>query len=127
MGAAKEIGKQGVLYLLGSHCLLASPGWVCSSVTAGERQEETRRMRRQRNIKKYDALTSKHIVFHPEPSGPLKKIKIKNKALLESLSQIAGKMYEGKRKKEMSKALALIAIGGMAGWKYGLEILFDLR
>lgn len=42
VGAAKEIGKQGVLYLLGSHCLLASPGWVCSSVTAGERQEETR-------------------------------------------------------------------------------------
>lgn len=34
---------------------------------------------------------------------------------------------KAKEKKEISKALALIAIGGMAGWKYGLEILFDLR
>lgn len=59
--------------------------------------------------------------------APFEKNKNKNKTLLESLRQIAGKVYEGKRKKEISKALALIAIGGMAGWKYGLEILFDLR
>lgn len=65
--------------------------------------------------------------LNPRPFERKKKNQNQNKTSLESLSQIAGKVYEGKKKKEVSKALALIAIGGMAGWKYGLEILFDLR
>lgn len=34
----RRVGKKGVQYLLGSRCLLASPGSACSSVTETERQ-----------------------------------------------------------------------------------------
>lgn len=40
-GGEVEEARKGIQYLPGSHCLLASPGLVCSSVTEREKEAKT--------------------------------------------------------------------------------------
>lgn len=88
-GGGREGGREGVekarkRYLPGSHCLQASPGWVCSSVTQRQREAKGRMNDRDR------VKERKNTRCPPQPRHSLKKNPKKNQTKTESLSQIEG-------------------------------------
>lgn len=83
--------KKGIRYLLGSHCLLASPGSACSSVSETEREAKRRQMKEKEENKRQrkELASCTHIVTQVFFLLPPSKI-----TFSQSFSQVAVKVQK---------------------------------